>query len=157
MTFLSLFANYALWEWRQASYISVLFCLCSDPDSQCVHLHFMEEESPVPRRYKQRVSPLTLVARFGACHGTQTKKSRLESKQSVSHFAKGKKDFHFFVLGLLADGKRIVLVNNLRRHWLPAPTHLPESSPTEKLGKQMGMHPIYLPSRMTGAIFYQVS
>lgn len=33
----------------------------------------------------------------------------------------------------------------------------PESSSTEKLGKQMGMPPIYLPSRMTGAIFYHVS
>lgn len=42
-----------LWERRQANYISVLFRLCSDPDSQCVHLHFMKEQKPSSREIQQ--------------------------------------------------------------------------------------------------------
>lgn len=72
-----------LWERRQANYISVLFRLCPDPDSQCVHLHFMKEQKPSSQEIQQEKG-LPHCLRLESLEPAIGKKRRLGSKESVS-------------------------------------------------------------------------
>lgn len=117
-------ANCALYERRQTSYIQVIFCLRSDPDFSDVFmcsLHFMEEQKSGSWALQQGKSlPLCLwLEGLELWWWLQTKSRGLWIKQSMSHFAKGKKDHSFLCLGLVGWLEaQIVLMNNLHGHWL---------------------------------------
>ena len=104
MPFFCLSADCALCERRQASYIQALFRLCSDPDSQMCSLAFHggTEAQLLGATARKESAPLPLVRRSGALlWPTDQEKRGLRSKQSISRFAKGKKDYSFLCLGLI--------------------------------------------------------
>lgn len=82
MTFFSLLAGCALHERRQARYIYVLFCLCSDPDSQKCSLAFHggTETQFLGDTAKEDSAPLPLAGRSGACQ-----KPRIEAQNSTQN------------------------------------------------------------------------
>ena len=124
MTFFCLSANCALCERRQASYIQVLFCLRSDPDFSDVFMcslafHGGTEVWLLGITARKESATLPVVGRSGALAWPQTKSRGLWIKQSMSHFAKGKKDHSFLCSGLVGWLEaQIVLMNNLHGHWL---------------------------------------
>lgn len=68
---------------------------------------------------RKEAAPLPLVGRSGALVWPQTKSRGFWIKQSMSHFAKGKKDHSFLCSGLVGWLKaQIVVMNNLHGHWL---------------------------------------
>lgn len=94
-----------------------------DPDFQTLIFTCISwrNTSPVPCRYnKNWGGAFAFGWKVWGCHGSETKKKGLGSKQSMSHFAKGeKKDYSFLCPGLVGRlGAQIELMNNLRGHWL---------------------------------------